>query len=115
MDVNMKDIIYGIGGGIRNGKKLKGVIPGGSSSSVMTADEVDVLYNFDELAKIDTMLGSSAMMVFDEDTDVCSYFIALPVFMPMNHAASVPHAVKARIGHAILYVISSTVTAVMKN
>ena len=70
MDVNMKDIIYGIGGGIRNGKKLKGVIPGGSSSSVMTADEVDVLYNFDELANIDTMLGSAAMMVFDEDTDV---------------------------------------------
>ena len=70
MDVNMKDIIYGIGGGIRNGKKLKGVIPGGSSSSVMTADEVDVLYNFDELAKIDTMLGSAAMMIFDEDTDV---------------------------------------------
>ena len=36
----------------------------------MTADEVDVLYNFDELANIDTMLGSAAMMVFDEDTDV---------------------------------------------
>ena len=61
---------YEIGGGIRNGKKLKGVIPGGSSSSVITANEVDVLYNFDELTNIDTMLGSSAMMVFDEDTDV---------------------------------------------
>jgi NADH-quinone oxidoreductase subunit F len=70
MDVSMKDIIYEIGGGIRNGKKLKGVIPGGSSSPVMKADEIDVLYNFDDLAKIGTMMGSAAMMVFDEDTDV---------------------------------------------
>ena len=70
MDVSVKDIIYEFGGGIRNGKKLKGVIPGGSSSSVISADEVDVIYNFDELTKIGTMLGSSAMMVFDEDTDV---------------------------------------------
>ncbi len=52
MDVSMKDIIYEIGGGIRNGKKLKGVIPGGSSSPVMKADEIDVLYNFDDLAKM---------------------------------------------------------------
>ena len=70
MDVSMKDIIFDIGGGIPNGKKLKGVIPGGSSSPVIKADEIDVLYNFDELAKVGTMLGSSAMMVFDEDTDV---------------------------------------------
>ena len=70
MDVSIRDIIFDIGGGISNGKKLKGVIPGGSSSSVITADEVDVIYNFDELTKIGTMLGSSAMMVFDEDTDV---------------------------------------------
>jgi len=70
MDVSMKDIIYDIGGGIRDGKKLKGVIPGGSSSTVMKADEVDVLYNFDDLAKIGTMLGSAAMMVFDEGTDI---------------------------------------------
>ncbi len=70
MDVSMKDIIYEIGGGILNGKKLKGVIPGGSSSPVMKADEIDVLYNFDDLAKIGTMMGSAAMMVFDEDTDV---------------------------------------------
>ena len=70
MDVSVKDIIFELGGGIRNGKKLKGVIPGGSSSSVISADEVDVIYNFDELTKIGTMLGSSAMMVFDEDTDV---------------------------------------------
>ncbi len=69
MDVNLKDIIYDLGGGVRNGKKLKGVIPGGSSSPVMKADEIDVIYNFDDLAKAGTMMGSSALMVFDEDTD----------------------------------------------
>jgi len=70
MDASVKDIIYEIGGGIRNGKKLKGVIPGGSSSPVLSASEVDVIYNFDELTKIGSMMGSSAMMVFDEDTDI---------------------------------------------
>ena len=80
MDVSMKDIIYDIGGGIRDGKKLKGVIPGGSSSTVMKADEVDVLYNFDDLAKIGTMLGSAAMMVFDEGTDIVKLLHRITLF-----------------------------------
>ncbi len=69
MDVNMKDIIYDLGGGIRNGNKLKGVIPGGASSPVLTADEIDVEYSFDALSEAGTMMGSAAMMVFDEHTD----------------------------------------------
>ncbi|MGA1600272.1 MAG: NADH-quinone oxidoreductase subunit NuoF [bacterium] len=70
MHCTIREIIYEIGGGIRGGKQLKGVIPGGSSSQVIRADEIDVQYNFDALAKVGTMMGSSAMMVFDEDTDV---------------------------------------------
>ncbi|HIF69468.1 MAG TPA: NADH oxidoreductase (quinone) subunit F [Deltaproteobacteria bacterium] len=69
LDANLKDIIYDLGGGIPNGKKLKGVIPGGASSSVLTAAEIDVTYSFDALAKAGTMMGSAAIMVFDEDTD----------------------------------------------
>jgi len=70
LDANLKDIIYDLGGGIPNGKQLKGVIPGGASSSVLTADEIDVTYSFDALAQAGTMMGSAAIMVFDEDTDV---------------------------------------------
>ncbi|MDP6766933.1 MAG: NADH-ubiquinone oxidoreductase-F iron-sulfur binding region domain-containing protein, partial [SAR324 cluster bacterium] len=63
-------IIYDLGGGIRGGKALKGVIPGGASSPVLTAKEIDVEYSFDALGKAGTMMGSAAVMVFDEDTDV---------------------------------------------
>ena len=70
MDVSLKQIIYDLGGGIRGGKALKGVIPGGASSPVLTAKEIDVEYSFDALGKAGTMMGSAAVMVFDEDTDV---------------------------------------------
>ncbi|MBF0286224.1 MAG: NADH-quinone oxidoreductase subunit NuoF [SAR324 cluster bacterium] len=70
MGVSLKDIIYDLGGGIKNGKKLKGVIPGGSSTPVLLPEEIDIPYDFDSLMKVKSMMGSSAIMVFDEDTDV---------------------------------------------
>jgi NADH-quinone oxidoreductase subunit F len=57
-------------GGVRNGKKLKAVIPGGSSSPVLKADECDVALDFDSLAKAKTMAGSGGLVVLDEDTDI---------------------------------------------
>jgi NADH-quinone oxidoreductase subunit F len=57
-----------VGGGVWRGKKLKCVIPGGSSCPVLTADEVDVPMDFDSLAKIGSMLGSGGVVVLDEDT-----------------------------------------------
>jgi len=59
-------LIYDICGGIRNGNKLKGVIPGGSSVPILTADEIDVRMDFDSLAKKGTLLGSAGCMVIDE-------------------------------------------------
>jgi NADH-quinone oxidoreductase subunit F len=70
MGVPMRSLIYDFAGGIREDKKLKAVIPGGASAPVMRADEIDVPYDFDSLAKVGTMMGSSAMMIFDEDTDI---------------------------------------------
>jgi NADH-quinone oxidoreductase subunit F len=66
----MREVIYELAGGIRNGKRLKAVIPGGSSCPVLTADEIDVPLDFDSLAKIGSMLGSGGMIVMDEDTDI---------------------------------------------
>jgi len=66
--VNLKELIYQYGGGIPNNKKLKAVIPGGSSVPVLTADEIDVAMDFDSLAKIGSMLGSAGVIVLDEDT-----------------------------------------------
>jgi len=55
-------------GGIPNGKKLKAVIPGGSSCPIMTADEIDLPMDYDSVAKAGSMLGSGGMVVMDEDT-----------------------------------------------
>ncbi len=66
--INLKELIYEYGGGILNDKKLKAVIPGGSSVPVLTADEIDVAMDFDSLAKAGSMLGSAGVIVMDEDT-----------------------------------------------
>ncbi len=68
MGTNLKELIYEHGGGILNDKKLKAVIPGGSSVPVLTADEIDVSMDFDSMASIGTMLGSAGAIVIDEDT-----------------------------------------------
>ncbi len=59
-----------VGGGIRGGKKLKAVIPGGSSCPVLKAEECDLPMDFDSLAKAKSMLGSGGVVVMDEDTDM---------------------------------------------
>ena len=51
MGYNLKKMIYDVGGGIPNGRKLKAVVPGGSSCPLLTADEIDVPMDFDSLAK----------------------------------------------------------------
>jgi NADH-quinone oxidoreductase subunit F len=68
LGMNMKKFIYEMAGGIPGGRKLKAVIPGGSSCPLMTADEIDVPMDYDSVAKAGSMLGSGGMVVMDEDT-----------------------------------------------
>jgi NADH-quinone oxidoreductase subunit F len=68
LGMNMKKFIYEVAGGIPNGKKLKAVIPGGSSCPLLTAEEIDLPMDYDSLAKAGSMLGSGGMVVMDEDT-----------------------------------------------
>jgi NADH-quinone oxidoreductase subunit F len=65
---NLKKMIYEVAGGIRDGRKLKAVVPGGSSTPLLKADEIDVAMDFDSLMKIQTFLGSGGVVVLDEDT-----------------------------------------------
>lgn len=63
----LKDMIHGLGGGIKNGRKLKAVIPGGSSAPVLTAEEAEkALLDYETLAGMGTMLGSGAIIVIDD-------------------------------------------------
>ena len=68
LGLNMKKFIYEVVGGIPGGKKLKAVIPGGSSCPFLTANEIDIPMDYDSLAKAGSMLGSGGMVVMDEDT-----------------------------------------------
>ncbi|HUB19936.1 MAG TPA: NADH-quinone oxidoreductase subunit NuoF [Acidobacteriaceae bacterium] len=68
MGYNLKKMIYEVGGGIPNGRNLKAVVPGGSSTPVLTADEIDIGMDFDQVGKAGSMLGSGGVVVLDETT-----------------------------------------------
>ena len=64
----LRTMLYDYAGGIRGGKKLKLVVPGGSSSPPLRPEEIDVKMDFDSLAAIGSMLGSAGIIAMDEDT-----------------------------------------------
>ena len=68
MGTPLRELIYEHAGGILGGKELKAVIPGGSSTPVLLPEEIDVPMEFDELAKLGSMMGSAATMVIAEGT-----------------------------------------------
>ena len=68
MGFPLRRMIEECAGGIPGGKKVKAIIPGGSSTPVLTADQLDTPMDFDSVAKAGSMLGSGGVMVMDEDT-----------------------------------------------
>lgn len=68
MTVILRELIFEHCGGMRGGRKLKAVIPGGSSVPILTADQVDVRMDYDSVAKAGSMLGSAGVVVMDETT-----------------------------------------------
>jgi NADH-quinone oxidoreductase subunit F len=65
---NLKRMIEEVAGGVAGRKKLKAVVPGGSSCPLLAADEIDIALDFDSVAKAGSMLGSGGTVVMDEDT-----------------------------------------------
>jgi NADH-quinone oxidoreductase subunit F len=68
LGMNMKKFLEEVAGGIPGGKRLKAIIPGGSSCPLFKADEIDIAMDYDTVAKAGSMLGSGGMVVIDEDT-----------------------------------------------
>jgi NADH-quinone oxidoreductase subunit F len=66
--VTLRELIEKHGQGMRGGKKLKAVIPGGISAKVLTADQIDVPMDFDALMAAGSMAGSGGVIVMDETT-----------------------------------------------
>ena len=68
MGMTLREIIYEHAGGVRGGRALKAVIPGGISTPVLPPDKIDVPMDFVSVPKWGSMLGSGAVMVFAEGT-----------------------------------------------
>ena len=66
MGTPLREIIYEHAGGIPNGRRLKGVIPGGASMPVFTPEEIDVPMDMDSVQKAGSFLGSAGIMVMDD-------------------------------------------------
>ena len=68
MGTTLREIIYTHAGGIKDGRQLKAVIPGGASTPMLTADHLDVKADFNSLMAAGSMLGSGAVIVMDDRT-----------------------------------------------
>ncbi|MFD2532313.1 NADH-quinone oxidoreductase subunit NuoF [Gracilimonas halophila] len=69
--VPVMELINDVAQGIRGGKKLKGLIPGGSSTPILRADQLEgVSMDADSLREAGSMMGTAGMIVMDEDTDM---------------------------------------------
>jgi NADH-quinone oxidoreductase subunit F len=80
MGFNLLRMIDEVGGGVWKGKKLKAVIPGGSSCPVLRADECDLAMDYDTVMKAKSMLGSGGVVVMDEDTDMVRAMLRIMKF-----------------------------------
>jgi len=64
--MSLRAIIEELGGGVPGGRRLKAVIPGGSSTVILRGDEIDVGYDFDSLLALNTAMGSAGIVCIDE-------------------------------------------------
>jgi NADH-quinone oxidoreductase subunit F len=78
MGMSINDIIYNIGGGIKNDKQFKAVQMGGPSGGCIPASYGDTPVTYEDITKIGAIVGSGGMIVMDEDTcmvDMARYFL----------------------------------------
>ena len=66
MGITIGELIYEVGGGMKDGRPLKAVIPGGSSFPILTAGQIDTRLTYDEMAKVGTFLGSGVVIAIDD-------------------------------------------------
>ncbi|OFY50835.1 MAG: NADH dehydrogenase [Bacteroidetes bacterium GWF2_41_31] len=78
MGTTIRQVIFGIAGGIPNGKKFKSVQIGGPSGGCITEANLDIKIEYESLLKIGAMMGSGGLVVMDEDTcmvDIAKFFM----------------------------------------
>ncbi len=82
MGTTLREVIFEIGGGIKDGKKFKAVQTGGPSGGCLTEEHLDTPIDFDNLLAVGSMMGSGGMIVMDEDdcmVSVAKFFLEFTV------------------------------------
>jgi NADH-quinone oxidoreductase subunit F len=70
VSITLRSLIYDECGGVPNGRRLKAVVPGGSSAAILTADEIDVTMDVDGLKNAGTMAGSAGVIAMDDTVSI---------------------------------------------
>jgi NADH-quinone oxidoreductase subunit F len=70
LGISSRELIFDLAGGPFDGHRVKAWFPGGSSSPVLTADELDLPYSFEAMAEAGSMLGSGAIIIADETVSI---------------------------------------------
>ena len=108
MGITLREIIYGIGGGIKNGKKFKAVQTGGPSGGCLTEKHLDLPIEYDTLQAAGSMMGSGGMIVMDEDD--CMVAMA-QFYLGFTVEESCGKCSPCRIGNKRLFEILTKITS----
>jgi NADH-quinone oxidoreductase subunit F/NADP-reducing hydrogenase subunit HndC len=107
MGTTLREVIYEIGGGIKNGKKFKAVQTGGPSGGCLTEKHLDVPIDFDNLLASGSMMGSGGMIVMDEDD--CMVAVA-KFYLDFTVEESCGKCTPCRVGNKRLHEILDKIT-----
>jgi len=107
MGTTLREVIFEIGGGIKNGKKFKAAQTGGPSGGCLTEKHLDTPIDFDNLIAAGSMMGSGGMIVMDEDD--CMVSIA-KFFLDFTVEESCGKCAPCRIGNKRLYELLERIT-----
>lgn len=102
MGTTLREVIFEIGGGIKDGKKFKAVQTGGPSGGCLTAEDLDTPIDFDSLTAKGSMMGSGGMIVMDEDD--CMVSVA-KFYLEFTVEESCGKCTPCRIGNTRLFEI----------
>jgi len=107
MGTTFREIIFDIGGGIKDGKAFKAVQTGGPSGGVITAENLDTAIDYDSLQEIGSMMGSGGLIVMDEDN--CMVNIA-KFYLNFTQDESCGRCTPCRVGTKRIYEILERIT-----
>jgi NADP-reducing hydrogenase subunit HndC len=107
MGTTLREVIYDIGGGIKDGKEFKAVQTGGPSGGCLTKDMLDIPIDYDNLIASGSMMGSGGMIVMDEDD--CMVSIA-KFYLEFTLEESCGKCTPCRVGNKRLHEILERIT-----